>query len=395
LKIPSQIGALTYINFSILLLTPFLLSFLAGLTEYGKYVSVLAFMAIAEAALVSRTFDAQLRFLKSGNLVSAKHHRDNELYVILVICLMILIIHAILFTFSPLVLILTFAIIVQYRFSYLKAGFYVNDDMLRLSKLELSNSLIALLIMGLIGKIYGAIGLAIGYLISCIIKLLLFHHNSVISNIMERQTQLLPIQKFGLNVTLRQISFNIYQNIDLMLVSFFLSDSMVAVYRLHKTVANIPTKGVSIIWKINNSIIINYAFHRKRDDLWRIIEISWKVGLFFILIAFFVLSIILAGQQLPLFDHLDQPFFRYEILMFLMVSGLFYGGLMGWAPLFSATFEMKKQIIFMHVIAISLMVVLSSLGGEINDLAMYYASTSFALVILMTCFAWKISLKTE
>ncbi len=378
----SSISILSYLTFFFQFLTQVTLARLLGPNDYGKFAATVALIAIIEVPLIVRTSEIALR-----NLIKLK---DNlGIYISFEKNLLItdikLLIGAYLFLLinsswlSSLLEINIYQFIImilvipgQIGYGIYKSRFVIFDKIPQLVRIEFVYSLLYMTSLVISYQVLGMFGLAGGLVLMMFIKTFLAYNLtkryipkfSGVSQLPYKQN---PADSFFSIV--RSTVANGINQIDLIILSFFQNSQDVALYRVAKTLASLPTKITFPIWRYLQPKLIFAIDNNDHKTTKKLIFsgtiISSSVVVLSFLITYFIGDIVIGTLYGTEYKKSFLP-----LLYLLFGIGLF-NCVTGWFKIWSSVSSAQLSSVLIYLTIFIAFVSFGTLFGRnsINEMA--------------------------
>ena len=345
-----QLAKFNYVSFGFIVLQSVLPVYFIGAGPYGAYIGALALVGIFESTFVARTGDVQISLLTSGRIAESKAIAARELWISSCIAATVFLFLFFLRTEGlGIYSILLLCIPIQHQYSFLRAKFFVADEMIWLSKLEAIYSGILLTALMVFGVVYGAVGLACAYTFSQLCKIMLYR--SVAESFLPTKNVQKVVHEgpqVGLPQIFRQLAMNTYLNLDVILLSTVVTNESVAAYKIHKVFVSGAQKAVFPLWRSQNKVILNFARTLSTDD-----ARSLGRTAFWVVVIQLALMVTIAGalRILDVGAWLGVGIDLYAFFV-LSLASILYSGILGWTQVFALLSHLKWQFVLAHCLGI-------------------------------------------
>ena len=387
----SSISILSYLTFFFQFLTQVTLARLLGPNDYGKFAATVALIAIIEVPLIVRTSEITLR-----NLIKLK---DNlGIYISFEKNLLItdikLLIGAYLFLLinsswlSSLLEINIYQFIImilvipgQIGYGIYKSRFVIFDKIPQLVRIEFVYSLLYMTSLVISYQVLGMFGLAGGLVLMMFIKTFLAYNltKSYIpkfSDVSQLPYKQNPADSFFSIV--RSTVANGINQIDLIILSFFQNSQDVALYRVAKTLASLPTKITFPIWRYLQPKLIFAIDNNDHKTTKKLIFsgtiISSSVVVLSFLITYFIGDIVI--------DTLYGAEYKKSLLplLYLLFGIGLFNCVTGWFKIWSSVSSAQLSSVLIYLTIFIAFVSFGTLFGRnsINEMA-------FAVSTVLAC----------
>ena len=387
----SSISILSYLTLFFQFLTQVTLARLLGPNDYGKFAATVALIAIIEVPLIVRTSEITLR-----NLIKLK---DNlGIYISFEKNLLItdikLLIGAYLFLLinsswlSSLLEINIYQFIImilvipgQIGYGIYKSRFVIFDKIPQLVRIEFVYSLLYMTSLVISYQVLGMFGLAGGLVLMMFIKTFLAYNLtkryipkfSGVSQLPYKQN---PADSFFSIV--RSTVANGINQIDLILLSFFQNSQDVALYRVAKSLASLPTKITFPIWRYLQPKLIFAIDNNDHKTTKKLIFsgtiISSSVVVLSFLITYFIGDIVI--------DTLYGAEYKKSLLplLYLLFGIGLFNCVTGWFKIWSSVSKAQLSSVLIYLTIFIAFVSFGTLFGRnsINEMA-------FAVSTVLAC----------
>ena len=378
----SSISILSYLTLFFQFLTQVTLARLLGPNDYGKFAATVALIAIIEVPLIVRTSEITLR-----NLIKLK---DNlGIYISFEKKLLItdvkLLIGAYLFLLinsswlSSLLeiniyqfILMSLVIPAQIGYGIYKSRFVIFDKIPQLVRIEFVYSLLYMTSLVISYQVLGMFGLAGGLVLMMFIKTFLAYNltKSYIpkfSDVSQLPYKQNPADSFFSIV--RSTVANGINQIDLILISFFQNSQDVALYRVAKSLASLPTKITFPIWRYLQPKLIFAIDNNDHKKMKRLIFsgtiISSLVVVLSFLITYFIGDIVI--------DTLYGAEYKKSLLplLYLLFGIGLFNCVTGWFKIWSSVSKAQLSSVLIYLTIFIAFVSFGTLFGRssINEMA--------------------------
>jgi len=385
-----------------------------SLDQYGEYVAVQSFTTLLEAIFITRSGELALQFIGkywiSHDFFSARASAERiirsdwilnwSIYLMMILAGFIFS-NILKLNFSY-ILLLGMAIPAQIGYGVYKSIFISASKLKQQSIFEIITNLFYL-INGIFGVYWlGVYGLILSLVSTAFFKTITasiitsrwLPPQSVLKELPSYKNAKIGIEneiwwKFNIHAILRNTFLNIVNQADILILNIYQNKSVVAIYKIAKTLSAIPVKAAAPIWYALRPRIM-YSWHNKQiSKLLKIIlypNIVMFICLIFCIIPIFVYS----GSLIQLFyghEYLSAKF----PLAILIIGTWIFSAMTGWFNFFIIIGEEKLS----GTLAYAFLAFTILLGGFIwGKLSMQYMSWVVSITMIMTSLlSWIILIK--
>ena len=390
----SSISVLSYLTLFFQFLTQVTLARLLGPNDYGKFAATVALIAIIEVPLIVRTSEIALRNLikLKDNLGIYRSFETNLLITdvkLLIGAYFFLLINS--SWLSSLLeiniyqfIIMSLVIPAQIGYGIYKSRFVIFDKISQLVRIEFVYSLLCITSLVISYQVSGMFGLACGLVLIMIIKTFLAYNLTKsyipkLSDAPQLPYKQNPADSFFSIV--RSTVANGINQIDLIILSFFQNSQDVALYRVAKSLASLPTKITFPIWRYLQPKLIFAIDSNDHRTMKKLIfygaSISSSVVVLSFLITYFIGDILIDTLYGAEYKESFLP-----LLYLLFGIGLF-NSVTGWFKIWSSVSKAQLSSVLIYLTIFISFISFGTLFGRnsINEMA-------FVVSSVLACGSW-------
>jgi len=400
---------LTYLAITVIFVTQVILVNILSVSDYGIYATVIAIISLIEAPLISRGSELVLKMVgekwhannRGDALAIMKRIYQSERLIFWSVCLVIIVFSELLsffIEFNPIYLaILSLSIPMQIGYGTYKSFLTVINNVQIQSVIELTFAVFTLVINYYGVVMFGLTGLVVSVVAASFMKtqiskyLYNYQLNKYSIEINDRYNFELDRREFNrrsVNSVFRIFTQNGITQIDIIILGVLQRPEFVAVYKVGKSLAGLPTKVAIPVWKylyprLVKSVTLNDLGSKRATIM------NGSLIVFVLFTIIYIAAFIFGENLVRLFyghDYLEA----YSIFMILLIGyGVFYainGWFKIWVALASNITIGSKFYLFTFI----LVAVFSYLfnGNSIN-----MAISISTLLVVMTCYSYFRGLK--
>ena len=370
-----------------------------SLSEYGEISLALAFLNIVESIFVARSTEVTINLVGSSwgtNFSIAKSHEEtqriHEIYWCLGSFTLLVVFASILKNLLSINMIyltlMASSILFQAGFGVSKGIFIVSGQLKNLSLLEIINSIFSLTLFVFLIFNFGAVGFIFGVPIAALFKnLLLTWYTKYIwpKGISSDKTITYGPSHLSIHSILRNIFLNISSQADIIILGLLNTKESLAVYKVAKTLANIPIRISYPIWASLRPKMIHAVTNGSFSDLRRLLLVPAIFFLLTMIPIVFLAFIIFDPFVLQTYGK------KYLIALYpfiaLIIGSWIYNAVTGWMS-FMLIISPQKKIMSSFVGIFAFLIVLVSFCFHEN---LTYFSIAISLTtVLMSLISWVI-----
>jgi O-antigen/teichoic acid export membrane protein len=385
-------------SFALIAVQIFLARSLA-LAEFGEISLSLALLNTIESIFVARSTEVTLNLVGKSwkvNFSAAKAYEEIQrrhefywgLYSFSLLVGLAIFFKSILNINIFYLALMTLCIPFQAGFGVSKAIFIVSGELKKLSLLEIINSIFSVIVFLILIFKFGAIGFVLGVPVVALFKNILISHfaNKLWpSNALADKNVKSAYPHLSFHSILRNIFLNISSQADIILLGFLGARESVAIYKVAKTLANIPSRIASPIWAALRPKMLDAVRPGNQRSFRKLFLYPASVFLF-LLIPLFALSFFIFQpfvQHAYGKDYL-QAFYPFLVLF---LGSWIYNAVSGWMSFMVIISPYKKIMTgFMGCFAISVVLVSTIFYGNL----IHFACAISLVSTMMSLICWAI-----
>ncbi len=367
--------------------------------EFGSLILVQTFINIIEATFIARAGEVSLywisRFWKEDFFIINAYRAYLLKEELIFNTTLYFIISLIAYNFSYLIelnylwfQIMGLSIIAQTTYGGSKSIITSSGNLKILSRFEISFSICSFILLTSLTYLFGIYGFLWGNVIVPAIKTIVAYFTA--SSLLPH-TKKAPLEKppASLGLSLASISRNICNNfgaqIDIITLGILGSKESVAIYKIAKSLANLPVRASAPIWVLLRPQIIETIRTRKTKELQKKITLA---GFILTLFSIFAYTFIFLYGEIIIKGLYGENYLQsHTILNILMIGTLFSGTITGWFSFISVTSSNKKAFVYITFINLVILTIASVFGnGDITHTALSITTAN----ILTSLLAWAI-----
>lgn len=376
---------------------------LLGKENFGIYSTALAMVALVEVPLVVRGGEIALRMLgkaaREGDAEMLKClarkivRYDLLLYVFtfLLLSLVAWVAHRFL-EFNPLLfVILALKIPAQAGFGVYKGYFTIFDKVTEMGRYEFV-CVVALACLNLAGVLLGGIyGLAVSMVMAMVMETYLAFlftksylpavEQGVTSPSSRMQT---TFTREGIFPVVRNLFFNGFNQIDILLLGVFQKPEIVAVYKVGKSLASLPIKIAFPVWrylqpKLMEAIQTGDTRKEKR-------VILAGAGILGAVMFCFLPLVLFGGESAIVFLYGEDFADAFKHFLILLIGIWAFHGVAGWFKFWVVVTHSRLHGIGVYAAAFFLTILLGAIFGSVSPVAMSYVVATVLLAMSFAAF---------
>lgn len=398
--ISKKIGYVTFSHFISSVVIFIIQIFLARtlkLSEFGVLAVIQACANLIEGLVISRASDVAMNLI-GGNW--NKNHSKAIGY------LRILAKKEYLWNFSSyfLLLVVTFPLASYLKINYLyfviiglsipaqsgygvsKSIFIIDDKLNQLALFEIGYNICFLILAVIFVRIYGLLGFLWATVFSAFFKTLVSKliSEKYCSHLVMDSSDSLKVQVFLSSYSIfRSLFTNISTQLDVVLLASIASHEAVAIYKVAKSMANVPLKFAAPFWSVIRPDILDAM---RNSDFYKLKKLIFKPAKFFAILLIPSLIFFYAISDYLILKLFGPDYLSSFIPFLILFLGTWVGSaITGWFGFVAVVSENRKTVVM--IIFLSTALLLISVYFSEGDLILLTSLTSMSL-ILVSGFVW-------
>jgi O-antigen/teichoic acid export membrane protein len=403
-----DVSYVSLVGYATLLLTLVLqigIARLLGPSEFGIYSASLAIIALFEVPLVVRSGETAIRLLgerwRTGDGLVPLAMRMVRFDWILFLSTF-LVIEAAIWTVRSrvgidpwLVTILALMIPAQAGYGVYKSYFILLDKVTDMVRYEFTYAL-ALASLNLIGLVgWGLYGLAVSMPVACVAKTYLAYRYTrkyvpEPSDMVAAESRVPSLTKLGFISITRNFFANALNQVDVILLGFLQKPEVVALYRVGKSLASLPTKVSFPVWRYLQPKFMEaiQSGHLARQ---RQIALS-GAAVVLVVIVCLTPAVLIFGEDLLVSLYGEAYRGAFEHFLILSVGVCTFYGISGWFKFWAVLSNAQAFGIGVYATSVVAVVALGASIATLSPVAMAYVMSS--VLVIMSAFVFAILLRS-
>ena len=410
MKNVKSISILTYLTIIIVFIANIMIVRELEVDSYGVFAFLLAIISIVEAPMISRGSELYLKNIgeywhngEYGKAVqNTKYLINMEIRVYFSVFLAFILLSILIFQFKDIdpiyLIVLALSIPFQIGYSVYKSHLTLVNEVFMLSIMEIIFAIFYLILIYVMVSIYGLIGLVLAISSSALIKTLIsrfvfikmLKKKNIDYHSIYAKKSIINYKKRSLNSIYRNFTQSGIVQIDLIILGIFGQPTMVAFYKIAKTLAGLPLKVAIPIWKILYPDLVK-SISTNNAQLKRTTIHKEMLATSIMLIVIIIFSYFYGEQLIALIYGNDYVHAYIPFLILIVGYGLFFA-INGWFKIWVALIE-KISIGSYFYTSTFILVSISILIFKDNIVNMALGVTF--ILSLMTFFAYLLGRKYE
>ena len=410
MKNVKSISILTYLTIIIVFIANIMIVRELEVDSYGVFAFLLAIISIVEAPMISRGSELYLKNIgeywhngEYGKAVqNTKYLINMEIRVYFSVFLAFILLSILIFQFKDIdpiyLIVLALSIPFQIGYSVYKSHLTLVNEVFMLSIMEIIFAIFYLILIYVMVSIYGLIGLVLAISSSALIKTLIsrfvfikmLKKKNIDYHSIYAKKSIINYKKRSLNSIYRNFTQSGIVQIDLIILGIFGQPTMVAFYKIAKTLAGLPLKVAIPIWKILYPDLVK-SISTNNAQLKRTTIQKGMLATSIMLIVIIIFSYFYGEQLIALIYGNDYVHAYIPFLILIVGYGLFFA-INGWFKIWVALIE-KISIGSYFYTSTFILVSISILIFKDNIVNMALGVTF--ILSLMTFFAYLLGRKYE
>jgi|APSaa5957512535_1039671.scaffolds.fasta_scaffold04626_7 O-antigen/teichoic acid export membrane protein len=410
MKNVKSISILTYLTIIIVFIANIMIVRELEVDSYGVFAFLLAIISIVEAPMISRGSELYLKNIgeywhngEYGKAVqNTKYLINMEIRVYFSVFLAFILLSILIFQFKDIdpiyLIVLALSIPFQIGYSVYKSHLTLVNEVFMLSIMEIIFAIFYLILIYVMVSIYGLIGLVLAISSSALIKTLIsrfvfikmLKKKNIDYHSIYAKKSIINYKKRSLNSIYRNFTQSGIVQIDLIILGIFGQPTMVAFYKIAKTLAGLPLKVAIPIWKILYPDLVK-SISTNNAQLKRTTIHKGMLATSIMLIVIIIFSYFYGEQLIALIYGNDYVHAYIPFLILIVGYGLFFA-INGWFKIWVALIE-KISIGSYFYTSTFILVSISILIFKDNIVNMALGVTF--ILSLMTFFAYLLGRKYE
>lgn len=267
-----------------------------------------------------------------------------------------------------------------------KSIFVIDGKLKQLALFEISYNIFFLILVLVSVKLYGILGFLWAVVFSAFFKTVVSKliSEKYCSNLFLDSSDRLKVESFHSSYSIfRSFFTNISTQLDVILLGSIASHESVAIYKVAKSMANIPLKFASPFWSVIRPDILDAM---RSSDFYKLKKLIFKPAKFFAILLFPSLIFLYAVSDYLILKLFGPDYLSSFIPFLILFVGTWIGSAVtGWFGFVAVISESRKTVAM--IIFISSTLLLISIYFSKGNLILLTSLTSLS-VILVSSFIW-------